>query len=71
MIIEFPTKSNDDSTLLFSNNLGLFEYENGNEFAFDIFNSVINLVTIGKDFMKCRIFQGDQTTAMPVKIVCG
>lgn len=30
IVIEFPTKSNDGVTTLFTNNLGLNEYRSGN-----------------------------------------
>jgi hypothetical protein len=57
--------------MLFSNNLGLTEYQNGDIIAFDIFNSQVNGFTLTNFFMECRLFFGDYSTGMPVKIVCG
>ena len=37
----------------------------------DVFDSIIDSVTIDNTFMKCNIFHGDSSTGMPVKIVCG
>ncbi len=56
---------------LFSNNLGLDEYQNGDIVAFDIFSSLVDGVNRNNTFMKCRIFFGDYMTGMSVKIICG
>lgn len=72
IVLEFPTKSNDGLTNLFSNNLGLTGYRNGDEIPMDIFDSTNSMLPlVDNRFMKCHIHHGDQTTGLPVKIVCG
>jgi hypothetical protein len=63
-------------TNLFSFNLGLTEYESGDEIAMDIFDSTNALMAaiplpVGNDFMKCHIHHGHAPSGLPVKIVCG
>lgn len=80
LVIEFPTRSNDGATTLFSANLGLTQYESGDEIAMDIFDSTVagmasltppQLPAIDNTFMKCHIHHGNPATGLPVKIVCG
>ena len=71
IIIEFPTRSNDGTTRLFTDNLGLIEYRNGDLVMTDIFDTTVGGLSMNNDFIKCNIFHGDYSTGMPVKIVCG
>lgn len=67
LVIEFPTKANDGVTILFDNNLGMADYVDGGIIPIDIFRST----PLVNGFMDCRIFFGDATRGLPVKIVCG
>ena len=52
---------------MFDNNLGLANINDGEPVPVDIFDSL----PLDNDYMTCRIFHGDQTRGVPVKIVCG
>lgn len=52
---------------MFDNNLGLNDYQDGDEVPLDIFNSP----PLVNSYMKCRIYFGDQTRGVPVRVVCG
>lgn len=71
IVIEFPTKSNDGITNLFSYNLGLGQYKSGDSIAMDIFDTTIAGNPVTNAFMSCNIHHGDPATAIPAKVVCG
>lgn len=52
---------------MFGNNLGLNEYNDGDEVPVDLFDSP----PLDNNFMKCRIYHGDQARAVPARVVCG
>lgn len=52
---------------MFSNNLGLNNYKDGEQVPVDIFDSA----PLNNDYMKCRIYFGDQSRGVPARVVCG
>lgn len=66
IILEFPTLSSNGTTM-FDNNLGLNGYQDGDEVPVDVFDSA----PLTNAYMKCRIYFGDQTRAVPARVVCG
>lgn len=52
---------------MFDDNLGLNGYKDGDEVPVDIFDSPPNY----NNYMKCRIYFGDNTRGTPVRVVCG
>ncbi len=59
--------SNDGVTPLFGNNLGLTAYPDGSQIPVDIFLSA----PLDNTFMECRIYYGDKSRSVPVKVICG
>ena len=66
IVIEFPTLSSDQSTPMFEDGLGL-NIADGEEIPFDVFDSL----PLDNAYMNCRLFHGDQSRAVPVRVVCG
>lgn len=52
---------------MFEDNLGLSDLDDGGEFPADIFDSGL----LDNTYMSCRLYHGDSTRGIPVKIVCG
>lgn len=66
IVLEFPTLSCNGTTM-FDNNLGLNDYKDGEEVPVDVFDSP----PLDNNYMKCRIYFGDFTRAVPARVVCG
>ena len=67
IIVEFPTLSSDKTTTMFDNNLGLDGIDDGDPIPVDIFDSS----PLDNNYMSCRIFHGDHSRGVPVKVICG
>jgi hypothetical protein len=52
---------------MFDDNLGLNSYKDGDTVPVDIFDSV----PLTNNYMTCKIFFGDRTRGVPVRLVCG
>lgn len=66
IIVEFPTLSSN-GTALFDNDLGHTQYKDGDIVPVDIFDSS----PLDNGYMSCRLYFGDQTRSVPVRLICG